>query len=235
MNIVENFFSEVIKVITNDLDKILSIRTNKTAKDDGSFVTSGDIYVQEVICELFNKHFSNSFLFSEEIKSNYDKSIEFEYLGMLDPIDGTENFLSGLPEWGIGISIYSNNSHIGSMILIPEMDLKIKTGDSINFYNSRISGLSSTIRNDSKLHLSAQKEYRIMGCSMYNIFNTIRGSFNSFENINGVHAWDLLPGVNLALEHGLHVEINGKKYEGEFLFPDKKYTVKINRQDRNSR
>jgi myo-inositol-1(or 4)-monophosphatase len=45
-------------------------------------------------------------------------------------------------------------------------------------------------------------EFRIFGCSMYNMLSAVKGSFRSFENVNGVSCWDILPGLNLALEHG---------------------------------
>ena len=66
-----------------------------------------------------------------------------------------------------------------------------------------------------------------MGCAVYNLYNVIRGSFARFTNPRGAHAWDLLPGLMLALEHKCDVEVEGKPYHGEFLEPGRKYRVDI--------
>lgn len=68
-----------------------------------------------------------------------------------------------------------------------------------------------------------------MGCSMYNLYNVIRGSYASYENIGGVNSWDILPGINIALEHDYQVEVNEQRYAGQFLQPDQKYRVKVYR------
>jgi myo-inositol-1(or 4)-monophosphatase len=62
---------------------------------------------------------------------------------------------------------------------------------------------------------------------MYNMLSVVRGSFAVFENVNGVNCWDILPGLNLALEHGCKATIDGQPYLGQILFPLKKYKVKI--------
>ena len=148
---------------------------------------------------------------------------------VLDPIDGTENFTSGLPEWGIGISIYEGNKHKSSFIFIPELKLSLFSGQKIDYFQSRIDGLSSSLSKEGIQAMPISKEYRIMGCSMYNMINVVKGSYNSFTNINGVNSWDILPGVNLALEHNLEVKINEKTYKGEFLQPNQKYSISITR------
>jgi hypothetical protein len=59
------------------------------------------------------------------------------------------------------------------------------------------------------------------------MFNVITGSFSSYENFKGARIWDILPGLNLALEHKLSVTVEGRKYQGEFLNPLEKYRFKI--------
>lgn len=66
-------------------------------------------------------------------------------------------------------------------------------------------------------------EYCIMGCCMYNMYNVIHGSYCLFQHLKGCYSWDILPGINLALEHGLCVDIEGRSYNGEFLEPGKKF------------
>ena len=75
--------------------------------------------------------------------------------------------------------------------------------------------------------LGKEYEYRIMGCCMYNMYNVIRGSYCRFQHLKGCYSWDILPGINLALEQGLKVVINGKPYHREFLLPNIKYCFDI--------
>jgi len=154
-------------------------------------------------------------------------STEGQVVAVVDPIDGTENFTSGLPEWGISISCYANGAHIGSLIGCPEMNVWLRTGMPIEQFTSRIAGLSSSLSKEDLLKATQGYEYRVLGCCVYNMINVIRGSFYSFENPKGANSWDILAGLNLALEHNLNVTVEGKEYAGEYLSPDRKYRFKI--------
>jgi fructose-1,6-bisphosphatase/inositol monophosphatase family enzyme len=145
----------------------------------------------------------------------------------VDPIDGTENFTSGLPEWGISVSCYLGGVHSGSLIGCPEIGHWIMTGETITRHRSRIRGLSSSLSKEEILEATQGFEYRISGCCVYNMMSVIRGSFLSFENPKGVWSWDILGGLNLALEHGLKVELENKPYAGEYLTPDRRYRFKV--------
>jgi myo-inositol-1(or 4)-monophosphatase len=167
------------------------------------------------------------YVVSEELDAtNFCYNEKNNYI-VIDPIDGTENFTSGLKEWGISVSIYKNGSHFESMLDLPELNLKLVTGDKVPKYNSRIYGLSSSLTKNDLMKVESGFEYRITGCCVYNIYNIINGSFAVFENFKGAYVWDILAGINIALEHNLKVVLDGKKYNGEFLSPNKKYRFRI--------
>ena len=98
---------------------------------------------------------------------------------VLDPIDGTENFISGLKEWGIGVSIYHEGVHQESCIYLPELDKLQLTGMPIQRHRSRIVGLSSSLTHEdlARLPWKSGVEFRIVGCAMYNLLMASRGSF----------------------------------------------------------
>ena len=56
------------------------------------------------------------------------------------------------------------------------------------------------------------------------------GSFLPFENPKGANSWGILGGLNLAVEHGLRVEVEGRTYAGEYLEPTRKYRFKVEQQ-----
>jgi fructose-1,6-bisphosphatase/inositol monophosphatase family enzyme len=101
------------------------------------------------------------------------------------------------------------------------------TGDKCEKFVSRIRGLSSSLTKEDLLAATSGYEYRVLGCCVYNMLNVIRGSFHSFENPKGANSWDILAGLNLALEHGLAVTVEGNKYAGEYLPADQKYRFKV--------
>jgi fructose-1,6-bisphosphatase/inositol monophosphatase family enzyme len=200
----------------------------KLLKSDQSYVSEGDLLSQQIICEYFNQLNLKHCLISEEqpiigeIAPAPDALIV-----VVDPIDGTENFVSGLKEWGIGISVYRGDKHIESLIALPELNQYLPSGGSVQKFQSRICGLSSSLDREDLLKLEVGFEYRIIGCCMYNMLNVIRGSYKSFENPRGARSWDILPGLNLALEHGLQVSVENEAYHGQFLQPTGKYRFKI--------
>ena len=215
---------EIQKLIEENLSRVLSLRSTGTLKPDNTFVSKGDLLCEQLICGYLQKTLPGCMIISEE--SNHDvQGIEnTEFVVTVDPIDGTENFVSGLKEWGIGICIYRNMRHWQSMIFLPELGISLCTGDALERVpTSRICGLSSYMQPDDFSHLGKGLEYRIMGCCMYNMYNVIKGSYCQFQHMKGCYSWDILPGLNLALEHGLYVELEGKSYQGEFLYPGIKY------------
>jgi myo-inositol-1(or 4)-monophosphatase len=209
------------------LPEILARRTDFQQKADGSYVTAADIYIQSKVIDFLKACHPEYTVISEELALPSGSQDKCACYFIIDPLDGTENFVSGLKEWGVGVSIYKYGKHCESMILLPELGESIITGQSISKFQSRIHGISSSLRKQDLQGLEEGFEYRLMGCSMYNMFNVVRGSYLLFENIKGVNTWDITPGLNLALEHGCQTYVDGQLYRGELLWPDRKYRVKI--------
>jgi len=216
----------IVSAINARLEDVCSLRDRITEKQDGSYVSEGDMLVQSIVFEELKTLLPSHELISEEI-APFD-GIEWNENGsyvVLDPIDGTENFVSGLVEWGVGLSIYTGGKHVESCIYLPELNQVQITGMPVKKFKSRICGLSSALTKEDIKSLPEGFEYRIIGCSMYNMLNAIRGSYTSFENVRGVACWDILPGLNLALEHGINAFVDGEVYNGKILFPTKKYKI----------
>lgn len=215
--------------IQQALPQILEGRAHLRLKADNSYVSEGDLKIQEIAIEWAAQHLPEHRLISEEmVPSDTDWNPRGSYI-VIDPIDGTENFISGLREWGVGISIYTHGVHQESCIFLPELGERQITGMPWQRHQSRIVGLSSSLTATDLKDLPWQQgvEFRIIGCSMYNLLMAARGSFKVFENVKGVNCWDILPGLNLALEAGCKAWVNGEPYQSQILFPVKKYRIKI--------
>lgn len=221
---------ELCNLIKESLQGILAGRDQLSLKPDNSYVSAGDLLVQSIAQNWVGQYLPNHFFISEELSpfSQVNWDINGSYV-VLDPIDGTENFISGLKEWGVGVSIYTQGQHQESCIYLPELDELQITGMPIKKYKSRIKGISSSLTSEDLRNIEREEgvEYRIIGCAMYNLLMAARGSYKIFENVKGVNCWDILPGINIALEAGCKVWVDGKPYTGEMLFPVKKFKVKI--------
>lgn len=226
-----NISKDLVLLISTQLDKIIALRADFTKKSDGSYVSKGDLLVQDLVLEYLSKSLPDHKLISEEMAPFTDMGWnERGSYVVLDPIDGTENFVSGLKEWGVGISIYTDGVHQESCIFLPELNDYHITGMPMTHHRSRIRGLSSSLNKQDLLQLEEGFEYRIIGCSMYNMLAAVRGAYASFENVKGVNCWDVLPGLNFALEHGCEVLVDGNSYQGQILFPTRKYKINIKKQ-----
>lgn len=228
---MKSFCKEIKFIIEQQLSEILFLKSKLTLKSDNSYVSQGDLLVQRLVLDYLQQSLPDHQLISEEMAPFTD--IIWDPQGsyvVLDPIDGTENFVSGLKEWGVGISIYTQGVHQESCIYLPELnDLHI-TGMPMTHHRSRIRGLSSSLTKQDLLQLEEGFEYRIIGCSMYNMLAAVRGAYASFENVKGVNCWDILPGLNFALEHGCEALVDGEPYQGQLLFPTQKYKINIKKR-----
>lgn len=210
------------------LGEIVALRSTGTLKADSTFVSKGDLLSEKIVADYVRNNIPNATLITEETFHDTSSIGQTEYVITVDPIDGTENFVSGLKEWGVGVSVYRKGAHYQSMIFLPELGFKLTTGDTFERKSdSRLCGLPSYMTQELFNTLDNSHEYRISGCCMYNMFNVITGRFAEFRHLTGCYSWDILPGLNLALEHGLNVMVEGKPYQGQFLMPGVKYHFKV--------
>ena len=221
-NICENFK----QIIINSMEDIKNLKNKTIQKSDNSFVSEGDLLVQKLIGDEIKKKYNNYFFISEE-NDHKEKWKRYNDFIVLDPIDGTDNFISGMKEWGVGISIFKDKEHTESMIFLPDMNITLKSGDKVSKNKSRIIGMSSRYFKKGLKPCDNNFEYRALGCSMINMYYVITGSFKSYVDTNGGYIWDILPGLNLALENNCEVYVEGEKYNGQFLSPDKRYKLEI--------
>jgi myo-inositol-1(or 4)-monophosphatase len=227
--------SKLVQLVHDNLGTILEHRYEIEWKADGSPVTQADFFIEELISKALRLHFPDVFIIGEE-SYREKRTPDHGYIAVIDPIDGTENFCSGLKEWGVAFSLWKDRSHLGSLLLMPELSDMLMTGQTVIPLRSRIEGLSSSMNEDIRNRLAKTGEYRIMGCSVYNLFNVIRGAYAQFSNPKGAYIWDILPGLMLALEHNCEVNVNEKPFNGEFLDPNQRHRIHIqHRHDLHSR
>lgn len=77
-------------------------------KADKSPVTIADISAEKAAIKVIKKHFPNHAIFGEE--SGHRKTSS-EFTWIIDPIDGTRNFIAGIPLWGNLIAL-AHDEHV---------------------------------------------------------------------------------------------------------------------------
>lgn len=92
------------KDIYSKLKEYDSRKMEISRKEDLSFVTEFDIFISERVQELFKARYSHLNFYSEE---NPEK---FEYpMIMLDPLDGTREFIKGYGECAVSLAILNSS------------------------------------------------------------------------------------------------------------------------------
>jgi myo-inositol-1(or 4)-monophosphatase len=114
LNIMEKACKKASKLLIRDFGEVEKLQVSK--KGPGDFVTNSDKRTEKIIInELSLARPDYSFLAEESGPSG--KSAEFRWI--IDPIDGTTNFLHGVPYFAISIGLEKNKEIICGMIFNP--------------------------------------------------------------------------------------------------------------------
>jgi histidinol-phosphatase len=89
---------EAMKVAETVTRRWWGRRLEVNMKSDQSPVTSADVETEQAIIETLRGDFSDHAFIGEE--TGYTGPEDAEYTWVIDPIDGTKNFIDGIPLWG---------------------------------------------------------------------------------------------------------------------------------------
>lgn len=119
-------------------------------KDDNSEVTNADLASEKIIKEILMENFPNYAILSEETYD--DKSrLENEYCFIIDPLDGTKDFINKTDSFAINVALSYKQEIVAGVIVVPCQD--------IIYYASKDNG-AFKIKNDDlcKIHVNPFKE-----------------------------------------------------------------------------
>jgi myo-inositol-1(or 4)-monophosphatase len=103
------------KILIRDFGELEKLQVSLKGPSD--FVTNSDKKVEKIIIEELTKSRKKFSILSEEIGEvkNSDK----ENYWIIDPIDGTTNFLHGVPHFAISIALKSKEEIVSGLIFDP--------------------------------------------------------------------------------------------------------------------
>jgi myo-inositol-1(or 4)-monophosphatase len=115
LNIMIKAAEKASKSIIRDFGEIEKLQVSKKGPRD--FVTKTDKHVEKILIEELLKTKKNYSFLTEEtgIIKNKDK----ENTWIIDPIDGTTNFLHGIPHFAISIALKSRDEFLSGLIFDP--------------------------------------------------------------------------------------------------------------------
>ena len=105
------------KILIRDFGEVEKLQVS--LKGPGDFVTASHNKVEKILIEELQKARPNYSILSEEIGEIKNDS---EFRWIIDPIDGTSNFLHGIPHFAISIGLESNKEIICGIIYDPIKD-----------------------------------------------------------------------------------------------------------------
>lgn len=93
-----------------------------TYKDDRSPLTKADTEANRIITSFLREHFPNHGILTEEEKDTSDR-LNKEYVWIIDPLDGTKEFIKKNGEFTINIALTKQGEPILGVIYAPALDL----------------------------------------------------------------------------------------------------------------
>jgi len=123
------YYSQIVK----DKNKKSNILKNDNLNDP---VTVADLTVNEMIINRINEKYQGvnwEILSEENVKSSSsDFDLNRDWMWILDPLDGTKDFLQGTPNYAVHLALNYKQRPIIGVVLIPEKDeLWIAVGNDI--------------------------------------------------------------------------------------------------------
>jgi len=104
---------QIISRASLDVDRI-----KVTAKRQSDFVTEVDKAAETAIIEVLREAYPNHAILAEE--SGFSGPQQAEYQWIIDPLDGTTNFIHGLPQYAISIALAHNGQVTQAVVFDPE-------------------------------------------------------------------------------------------------------------------
>jgi fructose-1,6-bisphosphatase/inositol monophosphatase family enzyme len=130
-------------------------------KSDASLVTDVDRAIERRLREILGRWFPDHGIVGEEYPPERPGSA-FQWI--LDPIDGTEELVHGIPTWGAMLALHHRGVPVVGLIDHPALDLRVSAGVGLGAYRNghriRLPAASASARPEAlRLVLSARLNF----------------------------------------------------------------------------
>ena len=202
------------KVLIRDFGEVENLQVSKKGPSD--FVTNTDRRVEKILINELSKYKKNYSIISEESGSivNNDKN----NFWIIDPIDGTTNFLHGVPHFCISVALRSYNEIVCGLIFDPiknELFYGQKNdGAFLNNHRLKVSkkiDIEECLFASNKDGIITKLNTRITGSAALDLSYVAAGRFDGFFQKN-LNLWDVSAALIILQEAGgIYNDINFKQ------------------------
>ena len=205
LNIIIKAAEKTSKALIRDFGEIEKLQVS--VKGPSDFVSNADTKAEKTIIEELKKAKPNYSILSEEDGSETNK--DKENVWIIDPIDGTTNFLHGVPHFAISIALKSGEEIIAGLIYDPikdEMFYAEKNNGA--FFNNKRIRVSKKKETNSCLFATGGKEdlnieliTRKSGSAALDMAYVAAGRYDGYFQ-NKLNLWDIAAGIIIVKEAG---------------------------------
>jgi len=205
LNVMIKASEKASKALIRDFGELEKLQVS--VKGPSDFVTNADTKAEKIIIEELMKAKKNYSIITEENGSmiNTDK----ENVWIIDPIDGTSNFLHGIPHFAISIALKSNNEIISGLIFDPiKNELFYAEKNCGAFFNNQRIKVSRKKEMVHCLFATGGKDknfselaVRRSGSAALDMAYVAAGRYDGYYQ-NNLNLWDIAAGIIIVKEAG---------------------------------
>ena len=205
LNIMIKASEKASKILIRDFGEVEKLQIS--VKGPSDFVSNADTKAEKIIINELMKAKKNYSVLSEEcgFKINSDS----ENVWIIDPIDGTTNFLHGVPHFAISIALKSNNEIISGLIYDPIKDemFYAEKNNGAFFNNQRIKVSKKKdiegclFGTGGKEKIEADLITRKSGSAALDMAYVAAGRYDGYFQ-NNLNLWDIAAGIIIVKEAG---------------------------------
>tara|TARA_B100001989_G_scaffold55571_1_gene36728 strand:- start:1025 stop:1771 length:747 start_codon:yes stop_codon:yes gene_type:complete len=207
LNLMIKACEKASKVIIRDFGELENLQVSKKGPKD--FVTKTDKRVEKIIIEELAKSKKNYSFISEETGKILNKNKNIFWI--IDPIDGTINFLHGIPHFAISVALQKDGEIVSGLIFDPiKNEIFYAEKNNGAFFNNnriRVSNKSNineclfATNNEGIKSLHPKLNLRNTGCAALDLAYVGCGRFDGYFN-NQINLWDIAAGKIIIEEAG---------------------------------
>ena len=204
LNIMIKASEKASKVLIRDFGEVEKLQVSN--KGPADFVTNADLKTEKIIIEELKKAKPNYSILSEE--KGFEKNKDNK-TWIIDPIDGTVNFLHGVPHFAISIALKDESEIIAGIIYDPIKDemFYAEKNNGAYFNNQRIRVSKKNNFSDclfvtgGKIEFDYDFSFRKSGSAALDLAYVAAGRYDGYFQRN-LNIWDIAAGIIILNEAG---------------------------------
>ena len=204
LNIMIKASEKASKILIRDFGEVEKLQIS--VKGPSNFVSNADIKAEKIIINELMKAKKNYSIISEEGGSKINS--DSKNVWIIDPIDGTTNFLHGVPHFAISIALESNNEIVSGLIYDPIKDeMFYAEKDNGAFFNnqrikvSKKKDIESCLFGTGGEKIEVDLVTRKSGSAALDMAYVAAGRYDGYFQ-NNLNLWDVAAGIIIIKEAG---------------------------------